>query len=398
MKTTRLGWNVKKLNRTVEGGNLNFNYPIQRAGGQWDVLQKSLLIHSLASDYPVPPVLFLGSENTDYVLDGKQRITNILDFISGLKDENGNYPPTAYKLDKDIPTVTLDSTGREYELENKYFDELDEDIQSEILGVNLSIQRLEDATDEEIEELFYRWNNGTPLTKQQKSRAKMGVENATIIDALQKHPFMQERASFTALQRRRSDDEAVILQTMMLMSNYEIPSNGFVADNILKFATEMRETDISNVAQAIKDALDYAYSAIDNTNPLLKKLHLPTLLVVAKKALDEGVATDVFGAWVIDFNNAINGRTRDKALVKTNYKNYTGAGSVKRDKVLGRNSAMITHFNGFIDRYEPVIKEIKTDDFKQVIDPQEQGDLEPKVETVDEVFAGLEEVMAIKSK
>lgn len=356
MKTTKVTWNVKKLARMYDNGTLNFDYPIQRKGNQWDVLQKSLLIHSISGDYPVPPVLLLNGEEVDYVLDGKQRITNIIDYISGVKDEEGNYPESAYPLHEETPNVKLDEIDEEFEIAGKYFDELHEDLQREILGINLSISRLEDATDEEIEELFYRWNNGTPLTKQQKARAKMGVGNATIIDSLVKHKFIQERALFTSLQRRRSDDEAVVLQTMMLLSGMEIES--FVADKLLQYATDMRESDITPVTNDLKVALDYAYES-GAESPLLKKLHLPTLLLVAKKSHDEGVSPQIFKAWVEDFNNAINGRTRDKALVKTNYKNYTGAGSVKRDKVIGRKNAMITHFNEFVDRYEPKVEEIK---------------------------------------
>lgn len=395
MKKTTVNWNVKRLGRASEGGELNFDYPIQRAGGQWDILQKSLLIHSIAGDYPVPPVLMLKGEvnekDVNFVLDGKQRILNIIDFVSGVANEDGAYPLHAYPLHEDTPSVTLDGTEQEFELANKYFDQLHEDVQAEILTTNIGIQRLEGATDEEIEELFYRWNNGTPLTKQQKSRAKMGVTNATVIDSLQKHAFIQETSSFTPLQRRRSDDEAVILQTMMLLSNE--PFESFVADKILEFATNMRENPMTEVTNDLKVALDYAYKSITEKNPLLKKLHLPTLLVVSKKAHDENVDPSVFGAWVEDFNNAINGRTRDKALVKTNYKNYTGAGSVKKDKVLGRKNAMLTHFNEFVDRYEPTIvtheEPVETNE-----EPTNVVEEPTVVENAEEVFGGIEEVLA----
>jgi hypothetical protein len=393
---------MKKLERMSNNGELRFDYPIQRASGQWDALQKSLLIHSIIGDYPIPPIAIVKAEvdgqEGEFVIDGKQRSTTVLDFISGIADGEGNYPATAYPLHDETPVVDID--GKEIELAGLYFDQLDDDAQAEILSATFAIQRMEEATDEQIEELFSRWNNGTPLTKQQKARGKMGTANAIVIDKLLKHPFIQETASFTALQKRRSDDEAVILQTMMLMAkDYEIPSNGFVADNILKFASDMREADISEVTTAVKEALDYANGALEK-HPLLKKLHLPTILIVAKKAYDEGVDSEVFTAWVDDFNNAINGRTRDKALVKTNYKNYTGAGSVKRDKVLGRKNAMISHFNEFVDRY---VKPIEEEPKKEVVKPQAKkeekvADLpkEPvKAETteVDEVFAGLEEVL-----
>ena len=359
----------------VESEQLNFNYPIQRAGGQWDLLQKSLLIHSIAGDYPIPSILVLSDEGIDYILDGKQRGMNITDFISGIKNpETGEYPARAYKLHSETPPVRLQGYEEEFEMAGKYFDELHEDLQREILSANLSITRLEEATDSEIEELFYRWNNGTPLTKQQKARAKMGVGNASVISELLKHAFLQEKASFTALQRRRSDDEAVILQTMMLLDdNYELES--FVADKILKYATDMRETDITAITDQVRDALDYADMSINATLPLLKKVHLPTFLLVAKKAFEENVPSEVFSAWAEDFGKAINARTITKALVKTDYKKYTGAGSVKKAMVLGRKEAMFEHFAKFLEEYKPVIE-----------DPFAEQAGEPVGETTEEVI------------
>ena len=422
MKTTKPNWNMNKLQRMTANGGLRFDYPIQRASGQWDALQKSLLIHSIVGDFPIPPIAIVKAEvdgvESEWVIDGKQRTTTVLDYTSGIKGEDGKYPATAYPLHEETPTVEVEGIG-EVELAGKYFDELESDIQHEILSSSFLIQRMEEATDEQIEELFGRWNNGTPLTKQQKARGKMGTTNAIIIDKLLKHNFIQAKASFTALQRRRSDDEAVILQTIMLMSDYEIPSNGFVADNILQFAYDMRESDINDVTNAVSDALTYADKALEGKHPLLKKLHLPTVLVVAKKAKDEEVSPEVFGAWVEDFNNAINGRTRDKALVKTNYKNFTGAGSVKRDKVIGRKTAMLNHFNEFVDRYVPEIKEeevsqgtntpkvedkpqepvkeVKAPSVDEVIaeaEKQEEELEKQEEENADVVFAGLEEVLS----
>lgn len=358
MKTTKVNYNVKKMARMTDNESLNFSYPIQRAGGQWDDLQKSLLIHSIVGDYPIPPLLTLATgDGVEYVLDGKQRTLNIIDFIMGIKNpETGKYPANAYPLHQETPSVTVSDVEGEFELAGKYFDELDEVVQTEIMGANVSISRLEDATDEEIAELFFRWNNGTPLTKQQKARAKMGVAHAEVVDALQNHKFLLESASFTKLQRRRSDDEAVILQTLILMDD-EVELESFVADKLLSYAKGIHDRDIVNATTKLKEALDYASSA-NTTSPLFKKLHLPMVLMVAYKAKQEDIDPIVFGAWVDDFNNAINARTRDKALVKSNYKNWMGAGSVKKDKVEGRINAMTAHFNEFIDRYElPVIEE-----------------------------------------
>jgi hypothetical protein len=373
MKKSSLPIKLNQVVRMTEKGTLNFEYPIQRKGGQWDDLQKSLFIHSIASNYPIPQILALKVDGEDgvYILDGKQRITNVVDFLQN-----------KYPLHEETPKVRIENLDEEFEIAGLTFDELPDDIKNEILSSSLNSSRLENATDEEIEELFFRWNNGTPLTKQQKSRAKMGLSNATIIDNLVKHNFIADKASFTPLQRRRSDDEAVILQSMMLMSDIQFES--FVADKILKFATDIRESDITDVTTAIKDALDYMNEAIEEKTQLLKKLHLPTLILIAKKAIEDGVPKALFNEWVEDFTLAIDRRASSKAKVSTMYMNYTGAGSVKKDKVLGRKKAMLSHYEKFLDKLGFVPEE------GQNADVQEQNTdvQEPVVEEIFETKVG----------
>lgn len=406
MKTTNPNWNMKKLQKMASKGELRFDYPIQRASGQWDDLQQSLLIHSIVDGYPIPPIAVakaeVGGQEGEYIIDGKQRTTTVLNFISGVKDkQTGEYPSTAYRLHVETPSLEVE--GEEpLVLAGKYFDEIHEDLQADILSSSFMIQRMENATDEEVEEIFNRWNNGTPLTKQQKARGKMGTANATIIANLLNHPFIQMVAQFTPLQRKRSDDEAVILQSMMLLDeNYNFES--FVSDKILKFASDMRDADITGITDQLKKSLDYALES-GATSPLFKKLHLPTLLMVAKKAVEDKVDPKVFSAWVEDFNFAINMRTRDKATVKTNYKIYTGAGSVKRDKVMGRKNEMLTHFTKFVNSYKPPVeqkeevKEVAKETKKE--EPKKQVE-EPKKEVkapAKEVKAPTKDEMKVVNK
>lgn len=355
MRTTKPDWNNRTLARMYSNKQLRDDYPIQRARGLWDHLQKSLLIHSIAGNYPIPPIAIVHAEldgaKADFIIDGNQRVSTVIDFLSGVKDKNGNYPDSAFPLHEETPEVYLDGSDKPYELAGKYFDELDKDVQADIESKNIQIQRIEDASDEEIEELFARWNNGTPLSKQQKARGLMGTKNSILLGKLQKHHFMQNVARFTKLQRRRSDDDAVILQTMMLLMEDEIEFKSFVANNILEFAHELRNRDITNIAKEIEGFMEYLEKT-EASSPLFKRRDLPTLFMVVKKAIEEGIEPEVFGAWLEDFNNAITVRLRDKAIVKTRYKDFTSAGSVKKKNVMGRKAEMLKHFDEFIKQFD----------------------------------------------
>jgi len=343
MKKLKLEWTVKQFFGQLKKGAVSFNYPIQRAGGQWDLLQKSVLIHSLTGDYPVPPLYAIAEDEitevngkdkkktTYFVLDGKQRLTNIRDFVEGV-----------YALHADTPSVEID--GETFELGGKWYDELEQVTKDAIQDFGLLIYKLEDATDEEIEEVFYRLNNGTPLSKQQKAKAKMGTEWAMKIQELVQHDLMKEKTSFTELQIRKADDETALLQTMMIMDeNYDwknISSNE-VFDYAQTFRDDMTKDKLVSEVANIMDYLDKAFE--DKEATLLKKVHFPMTLLTARKAMALDIHPTRFSDWKEEFKLAL----KRKSEYTTNYKNFGGAGSVKKEKTNGRVNAMHAHLDAY---------------------------------------------------
>jgi hypothetical protein len=340
MKKASISWSVKQFKRMFENGKLSFDYPIQRQGGQWDHLQKSLLIHSLADDYPVPPFystvvneMIEEDKTMDiyYILDGKQRLTNTFDYINLL-----------YPLHQDTPNIEIEE--EQFEISGKYFNELDEVVQDQILSFMLLNYKMDDVTDEEIEDLFFRLNNGTPLTKQQKAKAKMGTEWAKQIKELIEHPLMK-KASFTQLQVQKAEHETAILQTMMLLDEkYTLKS--LSSNDVFDYTTTFKE-DADNklaIATTLICVMDYLNDAIETKETiLLKKINFPMLLIVANKALLDSVNIFQFYDWMEEFKLSL----KEKGDLTTNYKEFSGAGSVKKEKALGRIKEMDAHFNKY---------------------------------------------------
>lgn len=339
VKKASISWPVKQFKRMYENGKLSFDYPIQRQGGQWDHLQKSLLIHSLADDFPVPPFystvekIVLNEKEVDvyFILDGKQRLTNVFDYI------NLQYPLHIETPDAEIEDET-------FQLSGKYYNELDEVVQDQIISYSLLNYKMDDVTDEEIEDLFYRLNNGTPLTKQQKAKAKMGTEWAKEIQGLVEHPLMN-KAAFTALQLQKADHETTILQTMMLLDeNHELKS--ISSNDVFEYTKTFKE-DAENKKALVTElelVMDYLNDGIEvREGTLLKKIHFPMLLITAQKALQTSVNVYQFYEWMEDFKMALKG----KSELETPYKEFGGQGSVKKDKTLGRVREMKTHFDKY---------------------------------------------------
>ncbi|MCY8056488.1 DUF262 domain-containing protein [Bacillus inaquosorum] len=351
---------VKQFMSMIDRGTVRSDYPIQRAGGQWKPLQKSYLIHSLAQSYPIPPLYFLGDKETievvkkgktveelvtvRSVLDGKQRLTNLYEFI---KNE--------YKLDPATPDVKID--GMEYEMEGKFFEELDEEVQDAILSAGLLCYTIDanTASDEEIEDLFFRMNNGSPLTIQQKAKAHMGVEWATRIQELGNHVLVTELSAFSKTQIVSEGHLTAIIQTMMMMDDSFHYKN--VSQKVISEYTETFKEDTERkllLCEKVKDAMDYLVDVFSSKEKLLlKKVHFPMTLVTALRAKELEIEPEDFRDWVLAFKEAFkpskkkDGTENTITIIPTNYKDFTGKGTTDRDKAEGRMKEMVRHFEEY---------------------------------------------------
>ncbi len=336
MIKTTLSWTVKNLKSMYDGKHtLQMDHVIQRQSGQWDgdKLKKSLLIHSILANYPVPPVYCLKEaiSEKDYsysILDGKQRLTTTFDFIDG-----------RYPLDTETPSVTIDDTV--YELGGKYFTDLDVECQQELLRFKFTIYGFEDADDDLIEEIFFRLNNSTPLSKPQKAMPLCGVENAKFIKSILSDRFFSEICQFSALQRRKSDDMCTLLQAMMLLDNryegYEFTS--ISADEIMRYAASIKNNYSEEQKNRLYDIIDYLEKVFPEKDKMLKKINIPIIMLATDTAMGEGydslknlyrVGPMYFRQWFSYFF----------AECYEEYKQYCSSGSIKKEKTLKRIEIM----------------------------------------------------------
>ena len=336
MIKTTLNWTVKNLKSMYDGKHtLQMDHVIQRQSGQWDGdrLKKSLLIHSILANYPVPPVYCLKEpiSEKDYsysILDGKQRLTTIFDFIDG-----------RYPLDTETPSVTIEDAV--YELGGKYFTDLDIECQQELLRFKFTIYGFEDADDDLIEEIFFRLNNSTPLSKPQKAMPLCGVENAKFIKSILSDRFFSEICQFSALQRRKSDDMCTLLQGMMLLDNryegYEFTS--ISADEIMRYAASIKNNYSEEQKNRLYDIIDYLEKVFPEKDKMLKKINIPIVMLAADTAMGDGydslknvyrVGPMYFRQWFSYFF----------AECYEEYKQYCSSGSIKKEKTLKRIEIM----------------------------------------------------------
>lgn len=338
MIRTTLNWTVKNLKSMYdEKETLSFNHPIQRQSAQWDNEQQSLLIHSMLANFPVPAVYVHKTESIEVdakgkhsytysVLDGKQRMTTVFSFING-----------EYALSEDIPDVEIEDVT--YEIAGKYFEDLDEDVQQEILRFRFNIQAFEDVTDEMIEDIFFRLNNSTPLTKSQKARPLMGVDNSIFINDILAGRFFTEKCTFSKMQLKRSDDMCTLLQGMMLLDNkyrdYDFSS--ISADEVMNYSQYIKNNYPDECKDRLKRIIGFLNNVFYMKDKNLKKVNIPILFLIADKALAESITGTNFRRWYNSFFEEH----------KKEYNLYCSSGSIKKEKTLGRIEIMTRYFDEY---------------------------------------------------
>ena len=338
MNKTKLSWTVANIEKMHDEKKvLSFDHPIQRKSEQWSDTQKSLLIHSMLANYPVPNIYVLREDSQEldeknkpvfnyFVMDGKQRLTSVLSYIWG-----------EFPLDENIPAIIIEDV--EYQIAGKYFCDLDEPVQYEIKRYKFDIIAFEECSNREIEEIFFRLNNSTPLTKSQVAKAKVGVEIAEFINELLTSKFFTTSCNFSKAQLKASDDQKVLIQSMMLLDTNNVPDfelKDFSENSILEYSESIRGTYTDKQSDILKSAIQYLTDAFPEKNKQLRKISIPTLVYMADIAEDKEIKPMYFRQWFEFF-------TEEDGLME-DYKTFCSTGSTKLEKVQGRLAVMTKSF------------------------------------------------------
>lgn len=314
-------WNLRQLFKMNEKGTLNFDMAVQRNANVWSNSQKSLLIDSYLQGYPVPPTYAVKEEDGTYsFLDGKQRLTSTFQF---LRDE--------FKIEG-VDLVTFE--GEEYDIEGKLYSELPENLKDEILSKTLTIYKFEEITQEEIEEMFKRLNNGVALTKFELTRIQLGADTREFIMKVTETEFFN-RIKLSTKQINRYVDQELVLQVLSMLTN-ESPS--FSSKDLRAFAEGLGEIDeeVKNTVFTLTEYLNSSLEGIEEkiTNKFLKKTHIPIMFKVAQDVKDT-VSPQEFGKKIVHFFTVTNKK------VGTRYRNASASGSAKKENIAIRYSEML---------------------------------------------------------
>ena len=305
LKRSNIQWNARQLAKMCMNGNITFDNAIQR-GYVWDVKRKSLLIESMIIGYPIPAFYARRDENKVFdMLDGKQRSSAITEYLNN-----------EYAL-----------TGVSEELEGKTFAELPEETQDDIISYSLTVYYFEDITEDEVNEMFYRLNNGKPLTAIELTRVK--AKSFDKIKELSGHAIFEDALKESQLNKYTHED--IVMKALVMLSVDE-PSlkNEFIRPYIIE--TEITDDQAAAVRDAltqIKLAHDWlvdeplCVTAVRAAKKLYTRTHLISMIPLALETYRSGVPAMNFGGFVAEFFTS-NGRGISKSQI---YNSNSSSGS-----------------------------------------------------------------------
>lgn len=276
------GW----LLRISNNNKLDFTISIQRKE-VWDRKHKSNFIAALLCGIPIESFLFEEDKDDNYyVIDGKQRSLTILSFM---RDEF------------EISTkCRISKIGKE-EIIGKKYSELSVNLQETLKEYELSIQIMRPLTEDERELVFFMRNQAIPLTNMELVRVALGSKALKIMQELSEHPFI-EKANIS---QNRYQHQQVVLECCILESGQEC---NFIGENLINFASALKNDGLDkSIKNDVKKVFDFLDSSLPEKKSYLRKVHIPAVYMVAKKAMEEKYNSKKFEQWLEKFFEDIKG-------------------------------------------------------------------------------------------
>lgn len=279
-------WSVNSFKKRFEKGEINFDNPIQR-GIVWNKVMSSLYIHSLLYDVLVyqKPFLVSKKENGVDILDGKQRGTSLIKFI------NNEFALTGLQKE---PSIIL--RGEPYNINGKYFKQLDEDLQMKILDFQIDMAILENAP-VEIEALFFnRSNGGKAMAKIDLARSKN--RSIDTVKEIARHEIFN--AMFSDKQLIKLPQDEIVVKTWQALNETD---PDYSAKHFNDLMEELEITDENK--QQIMSVYDKVFEAYKNvlikdkevSNMIMKKTHFLTYVAF----VEQFESVDKLAEWLMLF-------------------------------------------------------------------------------------------------
>lgn len=318
----------------------NFDPEYQRRGDVWSSEKQSFLIDSILKNYPMPPIFLhqvIDSTTgaTKYnVIDGKQRLSAILKFIS-----NEIELPTDYDV----------GAFGDSRLNGKKFEDLDGDLQEfkmQFWRYILSVEYIETGDIDVINNVFDRLNrNGEPLEPQELRKAK--YYNTELIKLVEKLTRVVDWSNLGKIKINRMQDAEFVSELIFFLLE-QVPMDAskkeYMDEYYTKWANCLTEEKSAEIEGAFVETIQY----LDALNIDFEKYkingvsHFYALFALARHCVNTKIEAAKISSKLDEFYNCL--RNSDKLGNDVNaYRESMQANTRSKGQRLKRINALIQY-------------------------------------------------------
>lgn len=336
-------WSAKQLSGMVKNGKINFEHIIQRSF-VWERARKSSLIESMILGYPIPTVYAKRIDdgtgkrgsNTYYIMDGKQRLSTVKEFLNDEFALSKLQPITYFDTDEDKEVVV--------DISNKKFSELPEGLKDYLNTVTFAVTYFDNLTKEEERELFKRLNNGKPLST--KARTLASARNIEELLDIGSHKLFEEMLTEKA---RASKNQVTLVMKAWTMLNKNIEDISFASK---QFNPMIEEAEVSNGEKLeLAKVFDYIVNVHEelkgnHEKDVAKKLytetHMISLVPYIKQSMENNINESIFSEFLISFF-----KTENDSETYAAYMEACSNGIARNASIVARHSALGKFYEDF---------------------------------------------------
>ncbi len=315
--------------------------PEYQRGPVWSKKQKQLLVDTILRDLDIPKFYLRAVNNGQYeweVVDGQQRLRAIWEFRRN-----------EYKTAKDADPIGTT------EIANLTYADLSEELKDKFDSYALDLVILENASLDEVEEMFVRLQNGSTLKAAERRNALPG-KMKLFIRELAKNDFF----NYCGFKNKRFDFDQVAAQCMLLELNGG--ARNIKNTDLEKMYLENEDFNSESAeAKKINKVLNYFARAFPEKTPELKQGNVISLYIIISMLLEKYAVPDYetkIGKWFIDFEIKrfadldLPEDQRDPEMVA--YQNAVGHSSDSIESLEYRNKILVREFFSTFDNILPL--------------------------------------------
>ncbi len=307
--------------------------PEYQRGKVWSKDKQQLLMDTILKKLHIPPIYFRVLDNSYYeCVDGQQRLTAIFDFF------DNKYP------------LSKKHSGEQGGL---FYNDLPNNIKDNFDDFEIVVFEVNNASDEEIRDMFDRLQRGMPLTAGEKLNAKSG----------KLHSFIQELAQskfFKEVVNVR-DYRGAYYQMCSQILALEMFGMKDVKFKILEdLHNDYREFDTnSKEGQQVKKVLNYLSRAFNEKTPELHNragiVSLYLLISELTKIYSLKDREGLIKGFVIDFQNKLReAEEKENNVDLIKYLNAVSHSSDGANSIKTRHEILMNYFLVFAKDLEPL--------------------------------------------